>query len=71
MLHYIEGPRSIFANNLLRLHCLVTPAQIADGKKLVELAEVSLLRKKMKRISWIKNTLVFTMRTSGNVLSAC
>ncbi len=69
MLHYIEGPRNILANNLSRLHCLVTPAQIAEGKKLVEPAKF-LLRKKMMRISWIKNTPVFTMRTSGNALSA-
>jgi hypothetical protein len=41
MLHYIEGPHSILADNLSRLHRLVTPAQIAEGKKLVELAEVS------------------------------
>jgi hypothetical protein len=41
MLHYIEGPRNILANNLSKLHCLVTPAQIAEGKKLVEPAEVS------------------------------
>jgi hypothetical protein len=42
MLHYIEGPRNILANNLSRLHCLVTPAWIAEGKKLVEPAEVSI-----------------------------
>jgi hypothetical protein len=42
MLHYIEGPRNILANNLSRLHCLVTLAQIAEGKKLVEPAEVSI-----------------------------
>ncbi len=42
MLHYIEGPRNILANNLSRLHCLVTPAQIMEGKKLVEPAEVSI-----------------------------
>jgi hypothetical protein len=42
MLHYIEGPRNILANNLSRLHPLVTPAQIAEGKKLVEPAEVSI-----------------------------
>jgi hypothetical protein len=42
MLHYIMGPRNILANNLSRLHCLVTPAQIAEGKKLVEPAEVSI-----------------------------
>jgi hypothetical protein len=42
MLHYIEGPRNILANNLSRLHCLVTPAQIVEVKKLVEPAEVSI-----------------------------
>ena len=41
MLHYIEGPCNILANNLSRLHCLVTPAQIAEGKKLLEPTEVS------------------------------
>jgi hypothetical protein len=41
MLHYIKGPRNILADNLLRLHCLVTPGQIAEGKKLVEPADVS------------------------------
>jgi hypothetical protein len=30
------GPRNILADNLSRLYCLVTPAQIAEGKKLVE-----------------------------------
>jgi hypothetical protein len=42
MLHYIEGPHNILADNLSRLHCLVTPAQIAEGKKLVDPAEVSI-----------------------------
>ncbi len=42
MLHYIEGPRNILANSLSRLHCLVTPAQIAEGKKCVEPTEVSI-----------------------------
>jgi hypothetical protein len=42
MLHYIKGPCKILANNLSRLHPLVTPAQIAEGKKLVEPAEVSI-----------------------------
>jgi hypothetical protein len=42
MLHYIEGPRNILADNLSRLHCLVSPAQITEGKKLVEPAEVSI-----------------------------
>ncbi len=42
MLHYIEGPRNIFADNLSRLHRLVTPAQILEGKKLIEPAEVSI-----------------------------
>jgi hypothetical protein len=35
------GPRNILADNLSRLHRLVTLAQIAEGKKLVEPAEVS------------------------------
>ncbi len=42
MLHHIEGPRNILTDNLSRLHCLVTLAQIAEGKKLVEPAEVSI-----------------------------
>jgi hypothetical protein len=42
ILHYIKGPRNILADNLSRLHCLVTPAQIAEGKKLVEPSEVSI-----------------------------
>jgi hypothetical protein len=40
ILHYIEGPCNILANNLSRLHCLVSQAQITEGKKLVEPAEV-------------------------------
>ncbi len=32
ILQYIEGPRNILADNLSRLHRLVTPAQIAEGK---------------------------------------
>ncbi len=58
MLHYIKGPHNILADNLSSLHCLVTPAQITEEKKLVEPAEF-LLRKKTKHISWIKNTLVY------------
>jgi hypothetical protein len=42
MLHYIQGPCKTLANNLSRLHRLVTPAQIAEGKKLIEPAEVSI-----------------------------
>jgi hypothetical protein len=41
MLHYIKGPHNILAKNLSWLHCLVTQAQIAEGKKLVEPAVVS------------------------------
>eukprot|EP00804_Cyclotella_cryptica_P015823 CCRYP_006328-RE/>CCRYP_006328-RE protein AED:0.09 eAED:0.09 QI:0/-1/0/1/-1/1/1/0/883 len=41
MLHYIEGPRNILADNLSWLHRLVTPVQIAEGKKLIEPAVVS------------------------------
>jgi hypothetical protein len=40
MLHYIKGPCNILANNLSRLHHLVTPAQIMEGKKLKEPVEV-------------------------------
>jgi hypothetical protein len=42
MLHYIKGPHNILANNLSSFHCLVTPAQIAERKKLIEPAEVSI-----------------------------
>ena len=35
-LHYIEGPRNILADNLSRLQCLITLAQLAEGKNLVE-----------------------------------
>jgi hypothetical protein len=42
ILHYIKGPRNILADNLSRLHRLVTPAQILEGKKLIEPAEVSI-----------------------------
>ncbi len=41
MLHNIKDPCKILANNISRLHRLVTPAQIAEGKKLAEPAEVS------------------------------
>ncbi len=41
MLHYIKDPCNILAVNLSRLHHLVTPSQIAEGKKLAEPAEVS------------------------------
>jgi hypothetical protein len=40
MLHYIKGPCNILADNLSRLHWLVALAQIAEGKKRVEPAEV-------------------------------
>jgi hypothetical protein len=41
ILQYIKGPRNILAKNLSRLHRLVTPAKIAERKKLVEPTEVS------------------------------
>ena len=40
-LHYIEGPCNILADNLSWLNCLITPAQIAEGKHLVEPTVVS------------------------------
>jgi hypothetical protein len=36
-----EPPRNILADNLSRLHCLFTAAQIVEGKKLLEHTEVS------------------------------
>ncbi len=42
ILHYIAGPCNILVDNLSRLHCLIAPAQIAEGKKLIEPAEVSI-----------------------------
>jgi hypothetical protein len=40
-LHYIEGKKTILADNLSRLLCLPDSAQLAEGKKLVEPAVVS------------------------------
>ena len=40
-LHNIEDPCNILADNLCWLHCLVTPAQITEGKSPIEQAEVS------------------------------
>ncbi len=39
-IHYIEGERNILAGQLSRLERLPTPAQLAEGKKLVEPAEL-------------------------------
>jgi hypothetical protein len=36
------GPSQYSSHNYSRLHCLVTLAQMAEGKKLVEPAEVSI-----------------------------
>ena len=41
ILHYIEGPKNILADNISRLHRLPTPAQLAEGRPLVEPAEVT------------------------------
>jgi len=41
ILHYIEGPRNILADNLSRLNRLNTPDQIAKGESLIEPAIVS------------------------------
>jgi hypothetical protein len=38
-LHYIKGPCNILADNLSRLHHIITPAQITEGKKLAEPTE--------------------------------
>ncbi len=42
ILYYIKAPHNILADNLSRLHCLITLAWIAEGKKLVEPVEVSI-----------------------------
>jgi hypothetical protein len=68
MLHYIEGPRNTLANNLSSLHHLVTPAQIAEGKKLVEPTEVS-NEEEDKEYFLDKEYSGFMMMMSGNVLS--
>ena len=36
ILHYIEGPKNILTENLSRLHRLITPAQLAKAKILVD-----------------------------------
>jgi hypothetical protein len=41
VLHYIKGRKNILADNLSRLHRLITPDQLAEGKSLVEPAVVS------------------------------
>merc|ERR1712155_366020 len=41
VMHYIEGPKNLLADNLSRLERLLTPAQLAEGKPLVEPAIVS------------------------------
>jgi hypothetical protein len=40
-LHYIEGPKNILADNLSQHLRLPTPAQIVEGKKLIEPAIIS------------------------------
>jgi hypothetical protein len=40
-LHYIKVPYIILVTNLSRLHRLVTPAKITEGKKLLEPAEIA------------------------------
>ena len=36
ILHYIEGPKNVLADNLSRLKRKITPEQLAEGKNLVE-----------------------------------
>ncbi len=38
----VIGPPQYSSHNYSRLHRLITPAQIAEGKKLIEAAEVSI-----------------------------
>ena len=37
---HVKGPRNILSHNYSRLHRLITLAQIAEGKKLIEPAEI-------------------------------
>ena len=67
-LHYIEDPRNILADNLSMLHRLVTPAQIAEGKSLVDPAVVS--ETKMSCTSWNKSMQDSMMMRDGRNLSA-
>ena len=36
ILHYIEGPKNVLADNLSRLQRKITPEQLAEGKNLVK-----------------------------------
>jgi hypothetical protein len=40
-LHYIEGPHNILADNLSRLRHIITLAQMAEGKRLIDPAVLS------------------------------
>ncbi len=68
ILHYIKGPSNILADNFSRLHCLVTPAQIAEGKKLIEPTEVS-NEEEDEAYFLDQEYSGLMMRMSGNVLS--
>jgi hypothetical protein len=68
MLHQIKGPHNILVKNLSQLHCLVTPAQIAEGKKLVEPAIISIDEEVKAYFLNTKSTLVFATTSSGNEL---
>jgi hypothetical protein len=68
IIHYIEGPPNILADNLSRLNCLVTLAQIAEGKKLAEPAEVSNEEEDKAYFLDQKYSGLYD-ETSGNVLS--
>ncbi len=61
ILHYIEGPCNILADYQSRLH-------LRRGRNLWSPQRL-LMRTKTKRIYWIKNTVVFMMMSSWNVLS--
>ena len=38
ILHYIEGPKNVLADNFSRLHRKITPEQLAKGKNLVNIS---------------------------------
>jgi hypothetical protein len=65
----VIGPPQYSSHNYSRLHCLVTLAQIVEGKKLVEPAEVPIEEEDEVFFLDHKNTLVIMMIKFGSVLS--
>jgi hypothetical protein len=67
--HHIDGEKNILADQLSRLEIIPTPAQLAEGKKLIEPTEVTDDEEEDEAYSWTKSSLVYMTRMYGNVLS--